>query len=329
MKKVKVAIVGCSYIGTRHADRLMRFPDVELVGFYNRTPEKARALAAMVGTGKVYENYVEMLDESRPDAVFVCVSPLAHGPFEIEAAARGIHLFIEKPMAVDMKTAEEMGDAIRRAGIITSVGFQDRYLDLMEPLRDCLEDNPCGLVTGTWVDKLPNAAWWWTRAASGGQVVEQNIHLFDTLRWLVGEPASVYAVAGSGLVRPAFETPGYDIDDYSVTAVTFQNGVTASLVTGDYINNAKTVKNGLTFIGRDLTLDYHLREKLVITSARERREIWPQSDQTVTVCRVFIDAVKTGNAEKILSPYDDALKSLAFVVATNTSLETGLPASLR
>ena len=63
--------------------------------------------------------------EKQLDAVFVCVPPDSHQDAEILAAQKGIHIYVEKPIALSMEKAYEVEDAVNKAGIITAVGFQN------------------------------------------------------------------------------------------------------------------------------------------------------------------------------------------------------------
>ena len=128
------------------------------------------------------------------------------------AAERGIHVFVEKPMTVCMEQAHTIADAIDKAGIVSAVGFQDRYLDIIDNLRTLLEGKKVGLFTGAWVGGMPTVPWWRVKAESGGQIVEQTIHLYDLARLLFGEVDTVYAAAGIGIM---VDIENYDVDDYS------------------------------------------------------------------------------------------------------------------
>jgi hypothetical protein len=146
---------------------------------------------------------------------------------------------------------------------------------------------------------------------------------------LVSEPVSVYTAAGKG-INKAFEIgcPGYNIEDYSATAVTLRNGSVANLFTGAYIGKGGGMKCGLTFYAKDATVDYQLRHKLVVSDKDGTREILTKSDAGMALDRTFIDAVKSGKPEdirKIRSPYYDSIKTIKFVLAANKSIDTGKP----
>lgn len=323
MDKVKLAMVGCGGIGNWHLGRLKTYEDVEFVGFNDIIPERADKMVAATGQGKRYDNYLAMLDEGKPDALYICVPPAEHGFIEFEAIKRGIHLLVQKPISTSLKLAQEISDAITKAGIITSVGFQDRYLDIVENLKEYIKGRDIGLISGAWVGGIPGVPWWRTRATSGGQIVEQNIHLFDMLRYLIGEPATVYTAAGKGIVKPGPELEGYDVEDYSSAVVTFKNGMIANLFTGDYLKAGGGVRNGLCFYASDCTVEYDLRHKVKATGMNINEEVFTKVDQGIALDRTFIEAVKSGDASAIRSPYADAVKTLAFTLACNTSIDNG------
>lgn len=325
--KVKVAIVGCGGIGYWHFNRLKDFDDVELVGFCDILPERAEGMAAAYGRGKAYIDVVAMYDETSPNAVYICVPPAEHGLIEFEAIKRGIHFLVQKPIGLDMSMITKIRDEAEAAGIVTSVGFQDRYLDIGEDIKNFIDDRDIGLITGAWVGGIPGVPWWRKKATSGGQLVEQNIHLFDMLRYFIGEPASVCAFSGKGIVKPGPALEGYDVDDYSGTIVQFKNGTVANILTGDYLTTGGHVTNGLIFYAADATIEYKLRESVTLKTVKNGRTesvtAYTHVDQGIALDRTFIDAVKTGDKSAIRSSYADAVKSMAFTLACNESMESG------
>jgi len=319
MDKVKVAFVGCGNICNFHLSHLVQFDDVAYVGFMDIRPERAAEKAAQVGGAPVFADTIALLDQAKPDALYICVPPDQHGFIEFEAIKRGIPFLVEKPMALSMDLAHRIRDAATQANLITAVGFQDRYLDIIARTKDFLADRQVGLVDGAWLGGIPGVYWWPTYATSGGQIVEQNIHLFDMLRYLFGEPAKVYCSAAKGLVA----RPGYDLHDYSAAVVTFKNQVIATLFTGCYLNRNVPNKNGLHIRCVDADIRYILRQSVEFDLGSSVQLYKREFDQGVTEDRTFIDAIKTGDPSLIKSPYADACRSLALTLACNESLATG------
>ena len=155
MEKIKAAQIGCGGRNGAHFQKLSSFADVDIVGFCDIIPERAEARCKAYGSGKTYTDYVQMLDETKPDVVFIAVPPHVHGEIEPELIKRKIHFLVEKPMALDYSVAEHICDEAEKAGILTAVGFQDRYQSLTDIMKDYIKDKQIGLVSGGWLGGIP------------------------------------------------------------------------------------------------------------------------------------------------------------------------------
>ena len=137
------------------------------------------------------------------------------------ALEQGLPFFVEKPLAVDLETAETIARGVQDRELVTAVGYHWRYLDTTERVRELLSENPARLALGYWLDTTPPPEWWVREAGSGGQMIEQTTHIFDLARLLVGEVTRMYA-ASAKTERPAF--PSADVGDVSVAALHFASG---------------------------------------------------------------------------------------------------------
>ena len=117
-------------------------------------------------------------------------------------------------------------------------------------------------------------------------------------------------------------SPEYDTDDHSTAVFRFENNVTATLVSGCYSRGIRP-RCGLYIALNDMILDYRLRNNLIISTPEGVKDIPRSVDQTLILDQVFVDAVRTGDASKIRSDYDDALKSLKMCFAAEQSMATG------
>jgi predicted dehydrogenase len=229
-------------------------------------------------------------------------------------------------MALQLELAEEIHSLAQAKNLVTCVGFQDRYLDLIARARQWMEGLKVGLVDGAWVGDVPGVPWYPKYATCGGQLLEQNIHIFDMLRYLFGEPARVYCAGGRGIV----EIEGYDLHDYSSAVITMESGVVATLFSGCYLGEgAPGYINGMNIHCADRTIRYKLRDKVTLETGRESVTYWKRgADWQAVMNRAFIDAVKTGDASAIRSPYEDAMKTLRLCLACGESMETGKAVNL-
>lgn len=327
MEKIRVGLIGCGGRAGAHMGALEKMEDVIVAAVADPVEERRLAAAKRFGCEHIYQDHTDLYNnESKDtlDAVIISIEPTAHTDSETRAIDVGIPFMIEKPMTLDLNQADDIAARLTANNLISSVGFQDRYLDLMDIIKAELPKHKAGgLVSGAWVGGIPGVWWWQKKSTCGGQLVEQNIHLVDGLRYLYGEPLSVYATCSTGMITAGKDAaPEYDTDDHSTAVIRFENNVTATLTSGCYINGARP-NCGLVISLSDMILDYRLRRELIMQSEFETRTIQTRQDQTFLLNRTFIDAIKTGDGSKIRSPYQDALKSLKLGFAANKSMETG------
>jgi predicted dehydrogenase len=265
-----------------------------------------------------------MVDNGKIDAAYICVPPFAHGPPEKELMRRGIPFFVEKPLAVDQATADEIADQVETRGVVTAVGYHWRYLDVLSRAQKLLSDSQPRLILGYWLSNTPPPPWWVRTRQSGGQFVEQATHIFDLARILVGEVTRVSA-AGSRLDRAAF--PQCDILDAAVCVLTFASGAYGVMATTCLLRHTHRV--GLHLFADDLAIEvatkgpggtepFELRWDTGTGPQIER----PVKDPIVREDRDFIDAVQ-GRGNHIKVPYTEALKTHRLTTAAARAATEG------
>ncbi len=222
---------------------------VSVVAVCDVVEERAVEAAEEEGA-RAFADYREMFDVAEMDAVYVCVPPFGHGEPEVLAAERGIALFVEKPVAVTMEAAREVESAIEEHGVISCVGFQDRHLDILGEVKSLIQGRPVGLALGYWMGGMPGVDWWRRKEMSGGQSVEQTVHITDTARYLFGEVQSVYAAGRTGLME---EVEDYNIEDGSAATLIFENGTVATVFTACFLSCGN--KGGIDIFPKDLVIE--------------------------------------------------------------------------
>jgi predicted dehydrogenase len=293
----RVGFIGAGTIARVHLRALATFDDVQVVAVTSRGADSAGRLAASVG-GRAYPDYLSMFDRAELDAVFICVTPDGHGEPELAAADRSIGLFVEKAPA-------RIAERIHETGIVSCVGYQWRYLEVVDRARELLDSHPPQMITGSWLGDTPGVNWWTRESLSGGQIVEQATHIFDLARYLAGEMEPVSAT-GRRVARPAY--PESDILDVTQTSLRFASGAIGSIETtclldGPHKVDIETVSDGLR-----LTLEVLDHRLVVQQGSRTATHRPPSTFDTPYEAqdRAFIDAVQ-GKPNRIRSPYDDAL----------------------
>jgi len=314
----RIGFVGAGGIAGFHFANLEKIEDARVVALYDAAPEKAEAAARRFPGSQAYPSFADMLESAGLDALYVCVPPCAHQDYEVLAAERGIHLFVEKPVSTSLSRASEVAAAIAGAGVLAAAGYHWRYLDTTARARELIAGKAIGLAQGFWVGGFPQVSWWRVKAQSGGQAVEQTTHIFDLARYLLGEVESVYAVGFRGLMA---DWPGYDVEDASVVALRFRSGTVATINSADVApRGAGTV--GLQLYSRDLVVSV-MNTGLKVQTPLRTEEALPGVNPYMVEDQAFVRAVATRDGSGLLSTYADAVKTLAVTLAVNESIESG------
>ena len=327
LDKVKLGFIGSGGIVRTHlAQGLKDFEDVEFVGWCDLNEETAAERREQVGgAGETYRDAREMLDEAKPDAVYIMLPPFMHGEAEALVIERKLPFFVEKPVAIDMDTAKTIAEGVEKNNLITSVGYQARYRRSARRVRELLQDQKAVFLHGGWVGAGPKNykgiwKWWVQKDKSGGQFLEQTTHTIDMARFLFGDITRVYAVSVKGRrQRPDF----YTIEDASMVQLTFANGAAGNLYSSCCTSQNRGVRLHIwatemsaEFTGWEQSVKIYLPDEKV-------EEIPGEEDIFAIEDRAFIDSVKAGKNISILATYNDGLKATAIACAANKSMETG------
>lgn len=192
-KVLRIAIVGCGRMGLQHAKssaqlghRVAFACDLDLA--------RATALATAYPGCTAFSD-PEAIPWAEVDAAFICTPPFARGPVELFAAKAGVPLFLEKPIGLSATQCAPVLAAVRKARVITSVGYMNRYRASVRRARALVATEPPLGLAAHWFGAAYRVPWWGDPALSGGQLNEQCTHLVDLARHLMGEVAEVSALA--------------------------------------------------------------------------------------------------------------------------------------
>jgi predicted dehydrogenase len=299
---MNVAIIGTGYIAGRHATALQTLKDIEIVGHVDVVPEGARKAAEQFG-GRAYTSAKELLDSETIDAAWLCVPPFAHGELEALFLERGIPMYIEKPVGVDVDGPSAIAEKIADKNAIVNVGYYWRCMEIMPKLQQMLAETPPRLVRAAYHGPTAPAAWWQVQAKSGGQIVEQATHLVDIARYLLGEATVVSAVAAH---QPRKAYPDMDIATASAAILQFDSGVFGTLTATCVLDSF--IDTGIEFMCEGRKISLSLKE-LAVETAEGRTVESTGTDPLVIADQAFIDAVRANDTSKLPCPYDEALRT--------------------
>ncbi|MCS7145457.1 MAG: Gfo/Idh/MocA family oxidoreductase [Nitrososphaerota archaeon] len=321
MAQVSVVLIGCGGIMNVHARCLSPLRDLaRVVGCVDVVKERAEDFADRFGCS-VYTDPVKAVAELRPEAAIIAVPPNAHG-FEEELLDYGVHLFIEKPIAIDLDLASRILRKIEKTGVVNSVGYMWRYLDVVQLAKKELPSpDSIGMIYGqyVWAANFPPGHWWLKKSLSGGQIIEQATHTIDLIRYFAGEAVSVFA----RLERRLSKDGTSDVEDSSVITIRHKSGV-ASTVVATWRSANTLQETFVRIFARDLVVDIVGHQRRAVFYRNNRVEdVRSVVDPYLEELRVFFEAVKSGDTSGILSPYSDAYKTLELTIRANESHNSG------
>ncbi|MBN1285031.1 MAG: Gfo/Idh/MocA family oxidoreductase [Anaerolineae bacterium] len=197
------AMLGTGTISYHHLVAWQRTPRVKIVALYNRTVEKAYRRADQFGIDRahVYDDYEKLLDNESLDFVDIATAPALHRVQVEAAAARGIPIICQKPLASSLEDAQAMIDVCDRAGVRLSVNENWRWRSWYREVKRLLDAGRIGKVRYARITAHYNATLprpdgetpvlfitqAYTQAMPKLILFEWGIHLIDTMRMLFGE----------------------------------------------------------------------------------------------------------------------------------------------
>jgi predicted dehydrogenase len=225
--KYRAAIAGCGRIATAHARSYTADPRVELVACADIDNDAACRLASEFGIPEQYRNYQEMLERERPDLVSICTHHQLHAPMTVETArlARPKAILCEKPIALDLRSADEMIATCRASGTLLLVGHQRRFGRQYVAAREAVANGSIGEVITVEAFGHPHSS-----------LLVDSTHTVDLVRFFLGDPRGEWVI-GQIDAREHRSAWGQQIEDCALAWIGLEGGVHLLLGTGSVAQN--------------------------------------------------------------------------------------------
>jgi len=240
---VRLAVIGVGVHGARHADVFSQMPGVELVGVADTNEATARSVAEACGTAATTE-FRTLLDQV--DAVSIAVPAIWH--FEVAGACleRGIHVFLEKPIAETTAQASALVELVRGKPVVFQIGHVERF----NPAITALEQ----IVHRPRFIEAHRLAAYSPRITDVGVVMDLMIHDLEVILHLVGAPVTSVSAIGVNVLSRT--------EDIANARIEFDNGCIAN-VTTSRVSPEPMRKIRLFEQDTYISLDYYAQEGLV------------------------------------------------------------------
>lgn len=301
---LNLAMIGCGRISYKHVQATIENDEqINLVACCDIIIEKAAKRAKEYKEGKeniginiklpkVYNDYKEMLDTEQIDLVAICTESGYHADIAIYCMKKGIHVIVEKPMALSTEDAENMILTSEENKVKMCISHQNRFNISIQKLRKALEGGRFGKIIAGNARILWNrdqsyykqALWRGTYELDGGCLMNQCIHNIDLLQWMLGGEIKWVHGDVSNNVHPYIEA-----EDYGSIQIKFKSGAIGN-VEGTVCVYPKNLEETLTIIGEKGTA-------VIGGLAVNKIQTWKFSDESdseesvMNECNTEVDSV--------------------------------------
>ncbi|HLH87424.1 MAG TPA: Gfo/Idh/MocA family oxidoreductase [Xanthobacteraceae bacterium] len=226
---IRAAILGLGRWGRSLVNSVQgRSDEITFVAAHTRTRASAEEFCRDKGLPFV-ASYAQILADPAVDAVVLATPHSRHAEQISQAAAAGKHIFCEKPMTLDLASAQACAEAARKAGVMLAVGFNRRFHPSILEIRNRKAAGRLGAIVAmvgqhtTSTQSFIAADNWRSDPdeAPAGAVTAVGVHLMDHMIELGGKIRAVHCVTGVHGAGPA--------DDTTTVLFTFENGATATI----------------------------------------------------------------------------------------------------
>ena len=195
--KVRLAVVGCGAVAQiHHLPAIAHSDRVEAAVLVDADEKRARALAERFGVPEVMTDFKQL--PGQVDAAVVALPNSLHAPVSIELLQRGVHVLVEKPMAMNVAECDQMIAAAAAGRTVLAVGLDFRFFDASLFVRNLLRDGLVGeirrfgLRQGV-IPRWPFATDFLLRKemAGGGVLADFGVHVLDLLLWWLGDLTAI------------------------------------------------------------------------------------------------------------------------------------------
>ena len=327
---IKICMIGAGRVGKLHSGTLQRYiPDGEVVCLVDTQQSMLDETGAEYGIDHRYTSLEEALQKSEFEAVVITTPTFTHKDLAVLAAENGKHVFLEKPMAMDLEECDQIIAACQKGGAHLQLGFMRHFDPDFSLAYDRIQAGEIGepmLVKSlTHGPGLPPP---WARdlKTSNGNLAEVNSHDLDATRWLMGSnPERIYLEVANF----KGEERGVDTENYydnMIASLKFESGALGS-ISGvcpcDYGYDARMEiigKKGIMIVGElknnALTIGID-RETGLVTPIFKR---WPDRFQLAYIHEIehFIKSIQADTPPKVTG--EDGRWAVAGVLAGTKSL---------
>ncbi|HGH0907204.1 TPA: Gfo/Idh/MocA family oxidoreductase [Staphylococcus pseudintermedius] len=332
MTTIKIGQVGLGRLGKVHAQNVVNhIPNAELWAVTSIVQEELDFARNVLGVRHCYDSYTDMINNDELDAVII-VSPSGFHTVQItQALEKGLHVFSEKPIGLEMRSIESVVQKIEeKQNLVFQLGFMRRFDASYQYAKELIERGELGKLTSircygidphSGLDSFISFA---SNAASGGIFLDMSIHDIDLIRWFSNsEFKSVYAL-GNNIAAPKLSE--YSELETGACLAELENEVIVYLLAGRNAMHGYHVETELIGTKGMLRIG-NAPEKNLVTLYDSNGVVRPTSyhfperfrEAFINEIQTFVDAI-IGNKNSVVTGID-GLKSTEVAIAMQKSFD--------
>jgi predicted dehydrogenase len=239
--KIKAAVIGVG-VGWNHIEGYATNPDIDLVGICDVNPQALRERGDKFGVPEKlrFTNFDDMIASSAIDVVSIALPNFLHEPVALKCIKHGMNVLCEKPLSIDVASAERIAEAADSAGKKLMVCYNHRYRPEIMWLKDQILKGEFGHIyagKAGWMREgwIPTHGQWFTQKerAGGGALIDLGVHVLDLALWLMGYPKPVsvsgamfaeFGMRGQKTLPRNIKPSAFDVEDSGMGFVRFEDG---------------------------------------------------------------------------------------------------------
>ncbi len=304
MKKLRVGVIGVGYLGQFHAEKYADMPDTELTGVVDTDPVRAAQIAKKLDT-RAFQNPEHLLGQV--DAVSIVVPTVLHHAIAKQCLQHGIHVLIEKPMAVTLEQADELIDVAAGEKLVLQVGHLERFNPAVTAVKPLLK-TPRYMTA-------ERSAPFTIRCTDVNVVLDLMIHDLDIIMDLAGSDPHEVSAAGAAVITEEI--------DAAAARIVFGNGCVADVSASRVSNEKKRLLR--VFDGSSVYLSDYQSQKAVVSRRKEgpvpelfMSDIATERRDTLgEEVRAFVQCIQTGTQPLVSGREGRRALALAQKIAEN------------
>jgi scyllo-inositol 2-dehydrogenase (NADP+) len=227
---LRAGIIGLGKMGLSHQSMVNAHPEIDLKAVCDTSGYVLDVLSKYTGV-RTYTDYTRMMTDEALDCVFVATPSKYHAEIVAAALERNLHVFCEKPFALDPETGFRLADLADRKKLVNQVGYHYRFVGAFNEAKRLLDRKIIGDLHhvraeayGPVVLRPKGSTWRSQKMEGGGCLFDYSCHAIDLLNYLIGRPISVSGSVMNGVFS-------HDVDDEIYTTFQFSQGFYGQLAT--------------------------------------------------------------------------------------------------